>query len=38
MEDHMVEVWYGCEQAYLDDLNHDNLTIIRVQELHFRCH
>jgi hypothetical protein len=24
-----------CEHAYLDDLNHDNLTIIRVQERHF---
>ena len=35
MEDHMAEVWRGCECAYLDDLNHDNLTIIRVQERHF---
>ena len=31
----MAEVWRGCEHAYLDDVNHDNLTIIRVQERHF---
>lgn len=35
MEDRMAEVWRGCEHAYLDDLDHDNLTIIRVQERHF---
>jgi hypothetical protein len=34
MEDHMVRIWRGCEHAYLDDMNHDNLTIIRVQERH----
>ena len=38
MEDRMAEVWRGCEHAYLDDLDHDNLTIIRVQERHFGHH
>ena len=28
MEDHMGEVLRGCEHAYLDDLNHYNLTIV----------
>ena len=36
MEDHMAEVRRGCEHAYLDDLNHDNLAIIRVQRASFR--
>jgi hypothetical protein len=35
MEDHIAEARRGCEHAYLDDLNRDNLTIIRVQERHF---
>jgi len=35
MEDHVADVRRGCEHAYLDDLTHDNLTIIRVQGRHF---
>ena len=35
MEDHMTQIRRGCEHAYLDDMNHDNFTIIRVQERHF---
>ena len=37
MEDHMTQIRRGCEHAYLDNMDHDNLTIIRVQERHFGC-
>jgi hypothetical protein len=35
MKDRMEEVRRGCVRAYADDPNHDNLTIIRVEERHF---
>jgi hypothetical protein len=35
MEDYMAQIRHGCEHAYLDDMSHDNFTIIRVQERHF---
>lgn len=35
LEDHIEDVRRGCERAYSDAPNHDNLTIIRVEERHF---
>ena len=34
MKDHMEDVRRACERAYADTLNHDNLTLIRVEERH----
>jgi hypothetical protein len=35
MKDRMEEVRRGCVRAYADAPNHDNRTIIRVEERHF---
>ena len=35
MQDHMEDVRRGCLRAYADAPNHDNLTIIKVEERHF---
>jgi len=34
MEDHIEDVRRGCERAYPDAPNQDNLTIITVEERH----
>ncbi len=35
LKDHMEDIRCGCERAYSGAPNHDNLTIIRVEERHF---